>query len=104
MEEFYPFYLSQHLNVTNRKIHFVGTSLSIICFTMFLYYLNSTFLIMIPICGYGCAWFGHFYFELNKPATFNNPFYSLAGDFIMFYKMLVGNLDEDFKRYNLTSC
>jgi len=37
------------------------------------------------LCGYGCAWFGHFFIEKNKPATFIYPKWSYFGDFVMFY-------------------
>ena len=30
-EEFYPFYLSEHSNRTTRRLHFIGTSLALIC-------------------------------------------------------------------------
>ena len=41
-----------------------------------------------PIFGYGFAWVGHFFFEKNRPATFKQPFYSLMGDFMMWYEAL----------------
>ena len=44
------------------------------------------------LCGYGFAWAGHFFFEKNKPATFKYPFYSLAGDWVMYKDMLVGKI------------
>jgi hypothetical protein len=39
------------------------------------------------VIAYGFAWVGHFYYELNKPATFIYPIYSLLGDFRMHYEM-----------------
>jgi hypothetical protein len=45
---------------------------------------------MIPVGGYGFAWVGHAFFEKNKPATFNHPLYSLASDFILFWRLLTG--------------
>lgn len=44
----------------------------------------------IPIIGYGFAWFGHFFHELNKPATFIYPVYSLMGDFNMWSRIATG--------------
>ena len=29
--EFYPFYLNEHNNVTCRKLHFIGSTLALIC-------------------------------------------------------------------------
>ena len=101
MKEFYPFYLSQHSNPTNRKLHFIGTTLSIINLLLFLYYLNFIYLAYAPVCGYSFAWIGHFFFEKNKPATFTYPFYSLLGDFIMFFSIITGRIEEDLKKYNI---
>jgi hypothetical protein len=43
-------------------------------------------------CGYGLAWVGHFLFEKNRPATFQHPFYSFAGDWVMFKDILLGRI------------
>lgn len=42
--------------------------------------------------GYACAWFGHFYLEKNKPATFTYPFYSFLADWVMYKDILSGKL------------
>jgi len=42
----------------------------------------------VPIVAYTFAWVGHFYFELNRPATFIYPAFSLAGDLRMFSEIL----------------
>ena len=47
------------------------------------------------VCGYGFAWFGHFFVEKNQPATFRHPFYSLAADYVMVWKMLTGKMDGE---------
>ena len=84
--EFYPFYLSQHQNSICRLLHFIGTSIIIL---LLIFYVNSPMdLLYIPLTGYGFAWVGHFFFEKNKPATFEYPFYSLMGDFVMFWQIL----------------
>ena len=57
--------------------------------------------IMPPLCtepalflgvifAYACAWIGHFVIEKNRPATFQYPLWSLAGDFRMWGEMLIG--------------
>lgn len=84
--EFYPFYLSQHQNPICRLLHFIGTSIIIL---LLIFYVNTLHeLIFIPLIGYGFAWVGHFFFEKNKPATFQYPLYSLMGDFVMFWDIL----------------
>ncbi|KAG0246983.1 hypothetical protein BGX31_000013 [Mortierella sp. GBA43] len=62
-EEFYPYYLSEHCNPINRRLH---------------------------LFGYGLAWIGHFVFEKNKPATFKHPIYSFMGDWKMWFEVASG--------------
>ncbi len=91
--EFYPYYLSEHENRTSRRLHFCGTLgvLSIAVCALF-GVINAWWLLALPVCGYGFAWLGHFVFEKNRPATFQHPFYSMAGDFVMFKDMLIGRI------------
>ena len=89
LKEFYPFYLSQHQNFTCRILHFIGTTGVILLWIMALLYQNWNYFALSPILGYGFAWLGHFFFEKNKPATFQYPFYSLASDFILFWELLI---------------
>ncbi|MDF1820263.1 MAG: DUF962 domain-containing protein [Alcanivoracaceae bacterium] len=91
--EFYPFYLQEHGHPTCRRLHFVGTSLVIATLVWTLVTANWWGLLLLPVVGYGFAWVGHFVFEKNRPATFQYPWYSLAGDFVMFKDMLVGRID-----------
>ena len=85
--EFYPFYLSQHQNSACRLLHFIGTGIIIV---LLIFYVNTAKdLLLIPFVGYGFAWIGHFFFEKNKPATFKYPIYSLMGDFVMFWHILL---------------
>jgi hypothetical protein len=53
---------------------------------------NAWWFLYALLCGYGFAWIGHFFFEKNKPATFQYPFYSLAGDWVMYKDMLIGKI------------
>tara|TARA_Y100001960_G_C14237678_1_gene616811 strand:- start:50 stop:376 length:327 start_codon:yes stop_codon:yes gene_type:complete len=86
--EFYPFYLSEHMNPICRIFHFIGTALVIVLIISA--FFNVKTLLFIPLCGYGFAWAGHFFFEKNKPATFIYPIYSLIGDCVMFKDILIG--------------
>ena len=90
LKEFYPVYLKEHSNTTSRVLHFIGTSLVILLIPAALILNNARLLILIPFVGYGFAWVGHFFFEKNKPATFQYPGYSLASDFILFWDLLCG--------------
>ena len=44
----------------------------------------------MPLVGYGFAWVGHFFFEKNRPATFQYPLWSLMGDWRMFFETVTG--------------
>ena len=67
--EFYPFYLSEHSNITCRRLHFLGSSLSLLCLAMLFATGKPQYFLYGLLCGYGCAWVGHFVFEKNKPAS-----------------------------------
>lgn len=90
--EFYPYYLSEHRDVNCRRLHFLGSTgvLAIIVFAVLS--ANPWWLLLMPVCGYGFAWVGHFAFERNKPATFNFPLYSLIGDWAMYADILRGRI------------
>ncbi len=90
--EFYPYYLSEHSNLTCRRLHYLGSSLVIAVILTTMLTGQLWYLLLVPLCGYGCAWIGHFYFEHNKPATFKYPLYSLLGDWVMFKDMLTGRI------------
>lgn len=90
--EFYPFYLSEHSNDTSRRLHYVG---SLLVLGVLIYALLSgrwSLLLLLPIAGYGFAWVGHFFFEKNKPATFQHPLYSFMGDWVMLRDALTGRI------------
>ena len=67
-ETFYPFYLSEHQNIISRRLHVVGTGLTILLLISILLTQRWLLLVLLPVCGYGFAWVGHFFFEKNRPA------------------------------------
>ncbi|MCF6437826.1 DUF962 domain-containing protein [Pseudoalteromonas luteoviolacea] len=83
-QAFYQFYLQEHQNTHCRRMHFVGSSLVIAILIAMLITQYWALLLALPICGYGFAWFGHFFYEHNKPATFQYPLYSFFADWVMF--------------------
>ncbi len=76
-EEFYPFYLGEHCDKTNRRLHLVGTSISFVLLFLMVTTGPLTLGLVALLQGYGLAWIGHFFFEKNKPATFKHPWYSV---------------------------
>src|SRR6185295_4389538 len=96
-EEFWPFYVSQHLNPTCRALHFTGTTL--VGLALVLSAVDSPrWLVLAPVFGYVFAWVGHYIFEKNRPATFTYPLWSLRGDFRMYRLMLLGRMRPEIER------
>ncbi len=91
---FYHYYLTEHGDVKNRTLHFIGTGLVIACLITGIILRNWWLIAVIPVCGYGFAWVGHFFIEKNKPATFTYPLYSLGSDFVMFWHIITGQVGK----------
>jgi hypothetical protein len=92
LDEFWPFYLSQHLNPATRRLHFIGTTLGLIFLALAAVLRAPRISIAAFVAAYGCAWIGHFFFERNAPATFRHPLLSLRADFRMYRLMWTGGL------------
>ena len=90
--DFYPFYLSEHANRTCRRLHFLGSSLGLVCLGLLLATGNWWWLPAGLLCGYACAWIGHFGFEKNRPASFKQPLYSFMGDWVMYAQVWTGKV------------
>ncbi len=97
-EEFWPLYVYEHRNRTNRALHYVGTSLAIGCVATAAVTLNPAWLVAAPVVGYGAAWVGHFLVEKNRPATFKHPLWSFRGDFRMLQYALQGKMHLEVER------
>ncbi|GAA6031282.1 hypothetical protein NBRC10512_003296 [Rhodotorula toruloides] len=100
---FYPYYLGEHSN----KICLIGTTIALGTFTRAL--LAAAPLLAKDPKGRldalrfgGEGWksigelllggfvqgVGHFFFELNKPATFKHPFFSFMGDLRLWWEVM----------------
>ena len=97
--EFWPFYVSEHSNPTNRTLHFIGSTLVLGCVASAIVTMRPWLFAFAPVCGYGFAWVGHFFIEKNRPATFKYPFYSLASDWVMYWKILTFQMGKDVAAY-----
>ena len=91
-QEFYPYYLKQHMNPMCQRLHFVGTCLTIMMLITFFATGDWPLLVLTPVVGYGVAWVGHYAFEKNRPLTFKHPIYSLMADFVLFWQILTGKI------------
>jgi hypothetical protein len=86
--EFYPFYLAEHANLACRRLHFIGSTLTLLCVVALVATFNLLWLLAAIVCGYAFAWVGHFFFEHNRPASFRQPLYSLMGDWLMYWQIV----------------
>lgn len=91
-KEFYPHYLSEHEDTTNRLCHFMGTTFGLTWIAMGIMALEIKFVLFGFFIGYLFAWVGHYFFEKNRPATFTHPLYSFAADFVMWWQFITGKL------------
>ncbi len=94
-EEFWPFYLTQHTKEGTRRLHFIGTGAAIILLLLALLTMDVWYLAAAIAAGYGFAWYGHFFIEQNRPATFRFPLYSLRADSRLFWMMLTRGVDNE---------
>jgi hypothetical protein len=99
--EFWPTYLREHRNPSNRHLHVLGTGVSFLLLGLAAVTENPFFLLGGIFVGYGCAWIGHFFIEHNRPATFRAPFFSLIGDWRMFYLTVNGKMKAELERLGL---
>lgn len=90
MGDFYPYYLSEHGRPITKLFHVIGT-LGFVAFLVFALVQRAWWLAAAGVVvAYGFAWFSHFVFERNRPATFRYPLLSLLSDFRMAGEILTG--------------
>lgn len=97
-EEFWPHYLKAHARPETRTMHLLGTTLGILGVASWLKTGRIKYLAAGVAGSYGSAWIGHFAFEKNTPAAFENPVWSLEADLRMYRLWLTGNLDAEISR------
>lgn len=90
--EFYPYYLTQHADRICRRTHFIGSSLALASLAMYFFFGGAWWILAAVVMGYGGAWIGHFFYEKNRPASFDQPLYSFRADWVMYWQMLTGKL------------
>lgn len=97
-EAFWPFYLGEHRNPVCRGLHYFGTTLVLAWLAGTVIFANPWFLLGALVNGYAFAWVGHFFFEKNRPATFQYPLFSFAGDWKMYWCFITGRMDAELKK------
>jgi hypothetical protein len=96
--DFWPYYVRAHSRPRTRVLHAIGSILAILCIAA-AFVSSRWFFLAAPVIGYAFAWYAHFFVEHNKPATFGHPFYSLAADYVMLWKILTGRMGDEVARH-----
>lgn len=99
--DFWPYYLSEHARPATRATHFFGTAVAILMLALLAATGDLWFLLAAAVGGYGPAWISHLFIERNRPATFRYPFWSLLGDFRMFFMASSGRLGAELQRHQI---
>ncbi|KAL8102242.1 hypothetical protein AgCh_026937 [Apium graveolens] len=97
MDEFWPYFVSQHSKPATRKLHLAGTSTSVLCLIYCLMF-NWRLLFVVPVVAYGVAWYSHFFVERNVPASFGHPLWSFLCDMKMCFLVATGEMDAEVER------
>ncbi len=100
-EDFWPYYLREHADPTNRALHAAGTLGAAALLGTAVATKRPGIALLAPIVGYGAAWIGHYVIEKNRPATFQHPLWSLQADARMTSLMLAGRLDDELERFGI---
>jgi hypothetical protein len=96
--EFWPYYLGEHRQAKSRLLHYLGTTLATTLLVFLIVQQQWSWLPIILLAGYAPAWVGHFFIEKNRPATFQLPWWSLAGDYKMLYFAATGRLKAELDK------
>lgn len=96
-EEFWPYYLREHSDPTNRALHVAGTLGAAGLISTAIATRRPSYLLLAPVVGYGAAWLGHYAIEKNRPATLSHPLWSLRADLKMTSLMLAGKLEDELQ-------
>lgn len=97
-QEFWRVYLAAHTDPRTRGMHYLGTVFAVAALVIAGLQQDWRWLLAAPAAGYAFAWFGHFVFEHNRPATFGHPTWSLISDFRMLGLFLSGRLGRELRR------
>lgn len=99
IEAFWPYYVTQHRDPLNRRLHFIGNTNLVIWVLWALVRRSPGWLAFAVASSYAIAWVGHFFFERNVPATFRYPVLAGVCDLLMYYKTWRGEMEAEVTRY-----
>ena len=100
--QFWTHYLREHAKPKTRALHFLGTVTASAALLALVVTRRLWLIPFVLVGGYGPAWFGHFFIEKNRPATFTHPFWSLFSDYRMAFLWLRGRLPSELARAGIS--
>jgi hypothetical protein len=71
-----------------RRLHFAGTTIAAVLIVAALFTQRWGLVVVAFVEAYAFAWIGHFFFEHNRPATFQYPVFSFIGDWRLWWDIL----------------
>ncbi|WP_102348811.1 DUF962 domain-containing protein [Bacillus sp. Marseille-P3661] len=76
-------YQKAHQNKWNQVLHYFAFMFAFIAWIFLI--INIYVTIYLALLHYAFSWFGHFYFEKNKPASFKQPVLGFYAGFLWFF-------------------
>ena len=92
ISQYYKYYLTLHEHPKCRLLHFIGQWMTLLFISFVIYKKLWWFLIISPFIIYPFAWSGHYFFENNRPAAFNEPLKAKISDWLMFKDIILRRL------------
>lgn len=96
---YYKNYLVNHLNKTNRLLHFMANLLIVFSVIGYMWVGCGWIMLGIAVGGYSLALIGHVFFEGNLPVIVGHPLMAVFGDVWMFFRMATGRMSYDLSIY-----
>lgn len=94
-EEFWPYYVSQHLRSVTRHVH-VWSTLGAAAVGVALLALGLWLAVpVVAVVAYGANWASHLSLERNRPASWGRPWWSFQADLRLVARYLSRRADED---------
>ena len=96
-QEFWAFYLSQHLHPMTRRVHALATTSAILTGVTALLRRRWKVLAASPLLAYGPAFSSHWIWEGNNPVVLGKgkPIWAARADLEMVFKVFTGRIGED---------
>ena len=99
LQEFWPFYLSQHRKPATQALHVAGSIAALLLVGLAIAFRAWWFVLAAVVAGYAFAWIGHFFVEHNRPATFTYPVKSFLSDWRLLWVTVTGRLERELDRH-----